>query len=686
VNPSPGGGQPLARVRSALEAAGSRKGAGQDWTCPAHDDRKASLSVTERRDGAVLLKCHAGAGCDTKDVVAALGLDMADLFPQREPRRARREIVATYPYLDERGELLFEAVRFSPKGFAQRRRPRGGDPSDKVRDGWVWSLGKTRRVLFRLPQVLAAVEAGQTVYVAEGERDVIALERAGVVATCNPMGAGKWRDEYAEALAGAAVVVIADRDQAGYAHARTVAASLERAGCAVRLVEPAVDREAADAADHLAAGYGLDAFVSFEEEEAAALEGSGEPQGGAPVEVATIRVADVKPEPVEWLWSGRIPRGMLTVFDGDPGLGKSTVSLDLTARATTGSPMPGETSRSAAANVVLLSAEDVVAQVIRPRLEAAGADCDRVVVVDHVNDGQGPRPPELPADVAVLEGVVRAEQAALVVVDPLMAFFGAEINAHRDQDVRRALHALKGLAERTGAAVLVIRHLNKAGGTNPLYRGGGSIGILGAARAGLLVAPDPEDDTRRILAASKANLAPLPASLAYRIVGDELYDTARIVWQGTSAHKAADLLQLPHDDPEAPARVEAEAFLRELLADGPMRTKDLQREARDAGIAWRTLERAKATLGVGADRIGKPGPKGDAAYYWALPVGGPTRGLPPRGGPTVEGVSAGQDDAGESGPSSSVSSANAWEGGGPTLSRDPERLFGDPDDPGRHTR
>jgi hypothetical protein len=267
-----------------------------------------------------------------------------------------------------------------------------------------------------------------------------------------------------------------------------------------------------------------------------------------------------------------------------------------------------------------------------------------------------------------------------------MAFFGAEINAHRDQDVRRALHALKALAERTGAAVLVIRHLNKAGGTNPLYRGGGSIGILGAARAGLLVAPDPEDDTRRILAASKANLAPLPASLAYRIVGDELHDTARIVWQGTSAHKAADLLQLPHDDPEAPAREEAEEFLRELLADGPMRTKDLQREARDAGIAWRTVERAKATLRVGAERIGKPGPKGDAAYYWALPVGGPTRGDPPRGGPTAEGVSAGHDVAGESGPSRSVSSAKYEEGGGPTLSHDPERLFGDPDDSGRWTR
>jgi hypothetical protein len=233
--------------------------------------------------------------------------------------------------------------------------------------------------------------------------------------------------------------------------------------------------------------------------------------------------------------------------------------------------------------------------------------------------------------------------------------------------VRRALHPLKELAERTGAAVVVVRHLNKAPGGSPLYRGGGSIGIIGAARAGLVVAPDPDDDSRRVLAVAKANLGPMPASLAYRVVADDLYDTARIAWQGTSGHTAAALLRVHHDDGEAPARSEAEAFLAGLLTDGAVPTRQVQAEARDAGIAWRTVERAKTSLRIEADRVGKPGPKGNAAYYWRLPGGGPTRPAPEGGGPTLPGIMAGQDDMPRSGSGSTARSASSLEGGGPTL-------------------
>jgi hypothetical protein len=242
---------PLERVQAALEAAGSRR-QGRDWQCPSHEDRQPSLSVARGRDGRVLLRCQ--AGCDTETVVKMVGLELADLFAAK-PRTPKREVAATYRYLDERGGLLFEVVRFRPKAFRQRRRAQAGDPPDKVDcDGWVWSLGSTRRVLYRLPKVTAAVQAGQTVWVVEGERDVHALEAGGVVATCNPMGAGKWREEYAHVLAGATVVVVADADSAGRDHARTVAASLERVGCTVRVVQPAAGK---DVADHLAAGHPL---------------------------------------------------------------------------------------------------------------------------------------------------------------------------------------------------------------------------------------------------------------------------------------------------------------------------------------------------------------------------------------------------------------------------------------------
>jgi hypothetical protein len=253
-----------------------------------------------------------------------------------------------------------------------------------------------------------------------------------------------------------------------------------------------------------------------------------------------------------------------------------------------------------------------------------------------------------------------------------MAFLSGAVDAHRDQDVRRALASMAYMAARTGAAVVIVRHMNKSSGSNPLYRGGGSIGIVGAARAGLLAAPDPDDDGRRILAVTKSNLAAMPEALAYRLVTDERHGVAQVVWEGPTKHKAADLLRLPAaEDPEAPARAEAEEFLRELLADGAMRTKDLQREAREAGIAWRTVERAKAALGVVSERVGKPGPKGDAAYYWLLPAGGPT----PGGGPTSGDVPAGQRDADLS---ESGRAANAASSEGVADLLAPELPFDDP--------
>jgi 5S rRNA maturation endonuclease (ribonuclease M5) len=162
----------------------------------------------------------------------------------------KREVVATFDYEDEHGDLLFQVVRFEPKDFRQRR-PDG-------RGGWVWRLGDTRRVLYRLPRVLAAVEKGEIIYVVEGEKDADALLEAGEVATCNPMGAGKWRDEYSEALRGARVIIVADRDEAGRKHAAKVAKSLEGVAADVTVVEAA---EGKDAAEHLAAGREVTEFV-----------------------------------------------------------------------------------------------------------------------------------------------------------------------------------------------------------------------------------------------------------------------------------------------------------------------------------------------------------------------------------------------------------------------------------------
>jgi hypothetical protein len=317
-----------------------------------------------------------------------------------------------------------------------------------------------------------------------------------------------------------------------------------------------------------------------------------------------VRLSDVEPEHVAWLWPGRIPLGKLTMTDGDPGLGKSTLILgEIAARVTTGSPWPdGQPCPQGA--VVLLTAEDGLADTIRPRLDAHGADASRVFAFDAVEYGpDDERPPSLALDVARIEEAVVREGALLVVVDVLMAFLGSRTDSYRDQDVRAALSPLVKMAERTGCAVICLRHLSKSGGANALYRGGGSIGIIGAARSGLLVAPDPEDDTRRVLAVTKCNLAaPVPA-LAFRLTPDDERGCARIAWEGETAHTAADLLAIP-DEEDRSAGDEAADFLRDLLAAGPVPSKKVKAAARAAGIAERTLNRAKKRAGVVSEKAG----------------------------------------------------------------------------------
>jgi len=237
------------RVLSALQQAG-RKGRGTSWQCPAHDDGSPSLSVTNGAKG-VIMNCH--AGCATEDIVAALGLTMPDLFDEPLEKRERPRVVAEYPYCDEHGEMLMVVRRLEPGYDGERKTFRQFKP-----DGAAGVSG-IRRVLYRLPEVVAAAQANGVITVCEGEKDVDNARKHGLVATCNVGGAGKWRDEYTEALRGAAeVVVVADRDEPGRKHAAQVAESVTRAGIPVRVVEPARGK---DLSDHLAASLSLAEMV-----------------------------------------------------------------------------------------------------------------------------------------------------------------------------------------------------------------------------------------------------------------------------------------------------------------------------------------------------------------------------------------------------------------------------------------
>jgi hypothetical protein len=263
-----------------------------------------------------------------------------------------------------------------------------------------------------------------------------------------------------------------------------------------------------------------------------------------------------------------------------------------------------------------VSLEDGVADTIRPRLESAGAALGRVRIVSTIRDTRGiERTPTIPDDLSAIEAAIRDVKAALLVIDPLVATLGAQTNSYRDQDIRRALAPLADLAERTGVAVICIRHLNKSGGPNPKYRGGGSIGIIGAARAAFLFADAPGQEGAHVMAPIKGNLwRSKPAALEYTI--GERHDQPVIEWHGESQYSAQSLLVQPESKEESNALADAKNFLAEFLNSGPRRAADAMREARCAGIATRTLQRAKAVLGTKSKKSGI----GEGQHWeWELP-------------------------------------------------------------------
>ncbi|MEI8045093.1 MAG: toprim domain-containing protein, partial [Verrucomicrobiota bacterium] len=266
----------LSRLPNATKTA-----AGWQARCPAHEDGRASLSLSQASDGKLLVHCH--AGCTPEAVCAALGLTLADLFPTATKRSGSKSTLTTAcDYTDEAGVLLFQVCRFEPKDFRQRR-PDG--------TGWTWSTRDVRKVPFHLPQLLAAVAEGRTVYVCEGEKDVLAVERAGFPATCNPGGAGKWRDDYSAHFRAAQVVVVADKDEPGRSHAQQVAGKLAGIAANVKIIElPDTNGQPVkDAADFFAAGGTAADFKAICEQAAEWTPQAQPPQAEAQTDSADIR-------------------------------------------------------------------------------------------------------------------------------------------------------------------------------------------------------------------------------------------------------------------------------------------------------------------------------------------------------------------------------------------------------------
>ena len=441
--------------------------------CPAHDDRTPSLHVTDR-DGKVLLSCQ--AGCESLAVVEAAGLDWDALF--HESRNGGREIVATYDYTDPDGRLVFQAVRYWPKDFRQRQPDGAG--------GWTWNIEGCTRWLYRMPRVIEALERRERLKICEGEKDADALDRLGLYATTNPMGAGKWRDEHAQMLVGAtAVSVIRDRDEKGVAHAEAVVASLRRVGIEPTLLEP---REGKDVSEHLAAGHSWEALreVALGAENVATAE-ADVPKRLELVDMsAAIARAD---DPLPAVIEGVAYAGSVTVLVGKHSAGKSMLAL---AWGTCCHRADGEDREVAGircehATTLYLDSENGPLLMGR-RFRDAGIPADGLVMAvpragfrlhQHLTD---------------LRQLIKTTGAKLVVLDALRRLApGAREN--ESEDMAPLLAGLAEIARELEVAIVVLHHRSTKPGAATM-RGSSAI----EDQADIVVSLERRGDRRKLTA------------------------------------------------------------------------------------------------------------------------------------------------------------------------------------------
>jgi len=439
--------------------------AGWQACCPAHEDRKASLSVSLAEDR-ILIHCH--AGCETAAILEKLDLKPKDLFLNPLPKTVKTgkpEVVATYDYRDEAGKILFQTVRFQPKDFRQRQPGPGG--------AWSWTLKGVKLVPYRLPEILKEL----SVFIVEGEKDVANLVAIGIPATCNPMGAGKWRDEWGPYFEGKEVAIIPDNDEPGRKHALDVARKLHSHAKSVKIVAIPETGGVKDVSDWLARGGNKEKLLAIAEK-APTWEPATKKKPESKLKAITAAdLEDKEFPPLKWAVPGLLTEG-LTILAGRPKRGKSWLGLGLALAVASGGTALGKI-KVERGDSLYLALEDNERR-LQNRLSRIKDPEHRLPRRLHLVTDFPPL--QLGGMAQLLKWLDEYQETRLVIIDTLGRILpSAKGNTNQFTDDYQFIGKLQKLAIDRGFALLIIHHIRKEGAEYALDRVAGTTGITGAA-------------------------------------------------------------------------------------------------------------------------------------------------------------------------------------------------------------
>jgi len=508
-------------------------------------------------------------------------------------------LVAEYVYTDLNGVPVAKKLRYSNKAFCWLKPDGMG--------GWTKGRGG-QAPLFNCFHA----KDRNALYIVEGEKDVLTLSKYGKAAVSLPDGAkSKWLPEYGEYLKGKHIAIIEDHDKPGKEFAQTVAEKLNGVAESVKVID--LSKIWAEIPEHGDITDYVETHKVTDLHELTELVNTTEVWAAQPGTGGLISLSGVQASPTEWLWYPYIPLGKITLITADPGTGKTFFSLYLTAAVSTGRPFYGQTavqSREPRA-AIYQTAEDGIADTIKPRLEPMQPSYDNIFFIDETKESLSLKKCD------EIETAMKQAKPALMIFDPLQAYLGADVDMHRANEVRPILARIAQLAEMYHCAVIFIMHNSKMSQNKALHRAIGSIDIPAIARSMLILGNNPEDPQQKVVCHEKSSLAPHGKSMLFRINPD----FGGIVFDGFSDLQADDILNVRRGTRNKPSITldEVSYRLNELIGEkGYARLDDIKALQEDCGCSDKTLYRAREELRLTGKTYGFS--KGRVTYWIAPDV------------------------------------------------------------------